>query len=430
MAKKRDPVKKQSKWSVGDRVEVDFDGTPYGGKIVKLSTHSAIVHFDDGEDHEIDLESLVKGSPAVMPDSGDGDDEDDSDDTVDYSVGKGDKVLRRDGAGKPNVIKQPDGSLKFNPPAKGFGRAAHHFPVVWDERGCHFEVWAAPDGEDVKHGENAEELMKMLATAKNKMVRFTGEARKTRFARSDDHGKVIAENVPGLSIDIRATIIDDKTGAESRYLVESIRYEQADGEPDPRTDMRSLNSDICAAIRKWFFFDVRGDAETIRQLKKRADHPLVIAPSLEWFDQMVLRLHETRDTALRAGGQRSVVIETGTPGDSTFTINMDFSSTAIVNKGKVPDLKTGGMIERIAIAGGAGESKRKKATGSGAGGTSIKPVEFKPDPKNVADLTARVAELNKLAKQGDAAAKSEARKIRAALRKMGHAGGARSSVHA
>lgn len=418
-------------WKIGDRVSVEFDGEPYGGKIMKLGTGVAYVHFDDGEDHEIELERLVRQRNPI-PSSGDSDEEDDDGgaDDVDYTVEKGERVLKTDAKGKPIVVKQKGGELRFNPPSKG-ARAHHQYPVVWDERGLFFNVWAAPDAEDVTYGENANRLAEMLKGSKTGMVHFTGEWRKTKFARQDDNGKVLSDSVPGWSIDMRATV-DLGEGKSRRFLVESLRYEDVPNPEgvggDPRRDMHSLNSDICAAIRRWFFFEVKGDADTVRQLVRRANKPEVRAPSLEWLDRLILRLHETRDTALRAGGERTIVIDTGTDGDATFAITMNFSDVAIATEGKPPSLYTGGMTEGIVKSGGSTGKGLRGERGKAA--PVAKTMAMTPDPSNVAALTARVAELNALAKNGDMAAKAEARKIRSALRKMGHAGGARSAAQA
>jgi hypothetical protein len=402
-----------------------FDGEPYGGKIMRVSTKVAFVHFDDGEDHEIELSKLVR-QRADPVESGDSDDEDDTTpDPVDYTVKPGEKILKRDVKGAPIVIQRGT-ELKYNPPSRGSGRAAHHYPVVWDEKGLFFNVWAAPDAEDVTYGENAADLMTLLESSKTGMVHFTGEWRKTKFAKADARGRVVSDSVPGYSIDLRASI-EMGDGTTRRFLVESLSYEAMNegAEHDPRKDMHSLNSDICAAIRKWFFFDVKGDAETVRQLVRRANRPEVMAPSLEWFDRLIMKLHETRDTALRAGGERTIIIETGNATDATFAIRMNFTSVAIATDGKPPSMYTGGMVEGIAAAGGStGKGKRGER---GKDAPVAKAMTYTPDPSNVAALTKRVAELNVLAKQGDMNAKSEARKIRAALRKMGHAGGARSA---
>jgi hypothetical protein len=149
-----------------------FDGEPYGGKIMRVSTKVAFVHFDDGEDHEIELSKLVR-QRADPVESGDSDDEDDTTpDPVDYTVKPGEKILKRDVKGAPIVIQRGT-ELKYNPPSRGSGRAAHHYPVVWDEKGLFFNVWAAPDAEDVTYGENAADLMTLLESSKTGMVHFS-----------------------------------------------------------------------------------------------------------------------------------------------------------------------------------------------------------------------------------------------------------------
>lgn len=379
-------------WNVGDRVSTDIDGIFYGGKIVKIKNRAAIVAFDDGDEFAVDLTKLVRedAAPAVH-DSGDGDDDD-----------------------PPEISRDSDGDIRFDPPKKG-SRGAHHYPVIWDSQGLAFNVWAAPDADDLVLSETLEQLGKKLEKAENQAVHFYGHWRKTNFARMTEAGKVLADApVPGWSIDLYARIEYGGAGKPEEYLVDSLRYEQGPAQGDPRSNMHILNSDICCAIRRWFFFDVRGARETVAALRKRADRPMLKVPSLAWLDNFIMKCQEVRSTALRAGGQRSITIDSGIEDAPVVMLHMDFTSLAVATDGKGVSTKTGGMQESIIRSGG------RKGTEKGA-----KPTAFVVDPKNLADLKKRVAELNVKAKAGDNAAKAEARKIRAAMRKLGARGGAR-----
>ena len=163
------------------------------------------------------------------------------------------------------------------------------------------------------------------------------------------------------------------------------------------------------------FVELKGDRETIKQLRKRADFPTIKAPSLQWLDTLILKIKEVRDTALRSGGERFLVMQTDNANDPVMAIRMDFTAMAIAMEGKVPNLYAGTMHEQA------------QATGGKKSGPKPQMLQVKIDPENLTALAAKVKELNALAKQGDMAAKSEARKIRAALRQHGHRGGARAT---
>lgn len=416
-------VSPDHKWLVGDEVEIEHEGNRYGGVIVRLNAKEriAMVRFEDGDNLAIDFDKLLKpikkrrGVPL-------GDNGDDSTEDDDSSASAGnedeDNALGTNLNMRKHVSREKDGDYKFSPPKKG-ARGMHHYAISWSPDGIYFNCWAAPDGEDLAITASCDELIRRLSKAKNKAIHFFGMWRKTLFHRVDGSGKILGPaDVPGWSIDITGRITD-ADGKRQEYLVESINYEAGPGQGDPRRDMHLLNSDICAAIRKWFFLELRGDAETIRQLRRRADRPTIKVPSLRWLDTLLTKAREVRDTALGSGGERRIVIDSGIPGDPIIALQMDFTDMAIALDGKrVPSLQMGSVHEEVTRRGGKMPDK-----GRGAGAAAL---NVKADPENVAALLKRVAELNVKARAGDKAAKREAGKLRASLRNMGHTGGARA----
>lgn len=381
-------------WNIGDRVEIEHEGVRYGGDIVSinLKTRVAVVAFDDGDKLEIELDKLLRGKPRVDEN---GDDSEDSDDLPAF------------------VEEEDDGDIKFIPPKKG-ARGMHHYPISWSKDGIFFNCWAAPDNGDIAVTSRGDELIQRLKDAKHKSVHFYGWWRKTRFHRLGPDAKPTGEMVDGWAIDIYARIVHND-GVTEEYTVESVNYEAGPGQGDPRFNMHSLNSDICAAIRKWFFFEVRGDARTIRELRRQAHRPVIKVNSLRWLDNLLLKARETRDTALRSGGQRMIVIEPENEDEPVIALQIDFTDIAIANGGKVPSLTMGSAME------GAVRTKGKGTR------TQISGLEVSIDPSNLKALTAKLTELNAKARQGDVAAKREAGKIRALMRKSGHRGGARTA---
>ncbi len=186
------------------------------------------------------------------------------------------------------------------------------------------------------------------------------------------------------------------------YSVETISYI----DEDPREDMQALNADICAAINKWLHYKCRGTFDTIEDLQQRAAKPTITIHRLQALDDIILKLKEYRDTSIRSGGFRVMVFTGDGPNDPSMRIQMDLTTQALGLKGKVPKLSEGVVLDKVA------EDNSKKAKGRG------KITEIVPDSKNVQDL------LKKLRTSKD---KTEQRKIRGALRRMGHKGGSRSS---
>ena len=194
---------------------------------------------------------------------------------------------------------------------------------------------------------------------------------------------------------------------DHRFNVESIYYH--DG-MDPRDDLYSLDSDICAACNKWFFHKANGDYETIDSLQIKADQPTISFQSIAAFDMMLLELKQFRDTAIRTGSHRILILN---PEDSIrqpkggVRVEVDFSAQAKGFNGRVPTLYTGGVLDMVTTPAGQKKNARKK---------NEKPAVTKTVTGNINQLIEQL---------GNSTDKVEKRKIRAALRKMGHTGGTR-----
>lgn len=211
-------------------------------------------------------------------------------------------------------------------------------------------------------------------------IKFYGEWRLTRCQN---------QRVLAWAIDIWAERDDH------HYCVESIPYLSG----DPREDMKSLDADICAAVNKWFYRRCKGNAETLDDLRKRAENPTVTITHLETLDRIILRLKETRDTAIRAGGTRWFqIVGDKYEEEPRPRLRITLTEQAVAAKGKVPSLYEGAVFD-------------------GVKGGRTAPIAQKPDESNVQALVERLLETKD---------KGEARKIRGVLRKMGHRGGARA----
>lgn len=193
-----------------------------------------------------------------------------------------------------------------------------------------------------------------------------------------------------------------------RFNVDSIIYY----DDDPREDLYSLESDICAACNKWFFHKCNGNWDTIDSLLLKANQPTLVIHSISAFDMMLLELKQFRDSAIRTGARRTLILD---PEDVInkpkhgVRIEIDFSAQAKGLKGRVPALYTGGMLDTVTTKEGQKKGAHKKG---------------KKQPIN----KAASGTIDQLVKQlQNSTDKVEKRKLRAALRKMGHKGGARSN---
>lgn len=205
-----------------------------------------------------------------------------------------------------------------------------------------------------------------------------------------------------------AYAIDLQVEYEKRhYSVETIGYMKG----DPRKDLVSLNADICASANKWFYHQCDGTFDTIQQLQQKADKPTLVITKLNTFDKIILDLKGCRDTSLRSGGHRVVTLTGDDPDNDPsggVRIKVDLSSQAAALEGKVPPLLyESSALDSVTV------SKSKRGKGKAERQEAIAAT----NQKNIEEL------LEALGKSRD---KSEQRRIRSQLRRMGHSGGARS----
>ena len=188
------------------------------------------------------------------------------------------------------------------------------------------------------------------------------------------------------------------------YSCEAIFYVD-----DPRDDLDSLNADICAAVNKWFYYKCRGDYDTIHSLELRASKPVISINSIETVDKILLGLKDYRDTALTSGGLYTYMFTGDKEGDPNMRIVLDLSKQAKSLQGRVPSLYTGSMLD---VASDTQALPRKKD-------------RQKRLAENGNVFQGNINEL--LAKLKETKDKSQQRKLRAILRRMGHRGGVRKS---
>ena len=190
-----------------------------------------------------------------------------------------------------------------------------------------------------------------------------------------------------------------------KVMVKTIGYTE-----DPRKDLKSLNADLCAAANLWFYRQCDSTFETIEEVMERANKPTVTIRKMETIDKILIQLKEYRDTAIRCGGRR-VFMFTGDDPDNDpsgeMRIDLDLTPQSIALEGRVPSLHQGVMLDNVA------DDKSKKKRGRG------KALKVEGSSENIQAL------LKKLDKTTD---KTEARKLRGQLRKMGHTGGARTKT--
>jgi hypothetical protein len=188
---------------------------------------------------------------------------------------------------------------------------------------------------------------------------------------------------------------------EEDYPVDSITYST-----DPRTNLSSLNADIHAAVNRWLFSKVNGNFKTIDQLKKQAVQPTIRINRIASIDKIIMKLRECRDVAIRCGGSRLVQIHGDKEGEVPLNVVIDVTTQALALEGKVPSLELGSMMDRVIETGGTKRGERSPTINRNIA-----------EPGNVKALVERLKHTKD---------KSEGRKLRALLRKMGHKGGSRS----
>lgn len=192
------------------------------------------------------------------------------------------------------------------------------------------------------------------------------------------------------------------TTGDHSYACESWCYYTG----DPREKLKSLNADICCAANKFLYQRCAGDVEHLDDLRRRAEKPILHIDRLETIDRIILGLREYRETAIRAGGTRHFEINGDREGESIIHLTIDLTQQAAALEGRRPPSLTEGALLDNARSGDDGDISR--------------PIKLQANAGNVEALC---EQLDAAKAKGN---KSEARKIRATLRKMGHRGGARA----
>jgi len=187
------------------------------------------------------------------------------------------------------------------------------------------------------------------------------------------------------------------------YNCETIFYVD-----DPRDDLDSLNADICAAVNKWFYYKCRGDYETIHTLELKSTKPAITITSMETIDKILIGLKEYRDTALSSGGLYTYMFTGDKENDPSMRIILDLSKQARALQGRVPSLYTGSLLD-VASDTQTLPRKKDRQKRMAENGNVFK--------GNIDALITKLQETKD---------KSQQRKLRAILRKMGHSGGTRS----
>lgn len=215
-------------------------------------------------------------------------------------------------------------------------------------------------------------------------AKFNGHWRKTRFS----------DGTECYAIDIYADY------HKRHYCVNTITYSD-----DPWQNPESRDADICAAINRFLYDRLSGDLDTLDELQRKADRPMLHIKNLKTIDTIILKLREFRDTAIRSGGTRTMALHGDRESDPIVAVEIDVTSAAMVLEGRVPSLTEGAIYDPEPVE-GKGKKRRKR-----------EPLTIQGDPANIEAL------LKQLSSATD---KSAARKLRAQLRKLGHRGGRRT----
>ena len=188
------------------------------------------------------------------------------------------------------------------------------------------------------------------------------------------------------------------------YNCETIFYVD-----DPRDDLDSLNADICAAVNKWFYYKCRGDYDTLHTLELKANKPVITITSMETIDKILLGLRNYRDTALGSGGLYTYMFTGDKENDPSMRIVLNLAQQAKALQGRVPSLYTGSLLD-VSSDIQALPRKKDRQKRMAENGNVFK--------GNIEELVTKLKETKD---------KSQQRKLRAILRKMGHSGGCRST---
>jgi hypothetical protein len=178
---------------------------------------------------------------------------------------------------------------------------------------------------------------------------------------------------------------------ERDLFVRSIRYES-----DPSVDLRSLNADLCVAVNGWLYDRTgRRRTEAIADLELRAKRPVAHATTLQRIDAMILELKTARDEALRRGQRRTARLRGSWPSDPALAVVIDLGGKKSAKP--IPLGPADEEVRRIVT-----EAVEERATAVDA-----------EKRREIDELAGRLRRTR---------SKSEARRLRAALRRLGHRG--------
>jgi len=359
---------------VGDRVERDFNGTKLIGRVTMIGEGGEVaVEFDHGDEITCHLDDL-------------------SDPSEDYSIE----------ASTPVHADQP-----------GFNQYA----IEWVDAQGEKLVFGKP------HNDPPERAIRFRAQADG--VKFYGQWRITRTSDGATAWCIdIYANYNGQPYTMSPLVYydrDPRIPAESEEMTEG-----GEASTTRYAGMRDLNGDICMAINKFLHFHLSGNVQTIDDLRNRANHPVIAFESFDAIRSCILQLTDLYNKSLRSGGYRTCEIKGDTPESVPvlFTCNLTGQvRRAIEGEVRIPPapeppaemIENSGVIVtpgKVVIA----KPGRPKRTGV-------------PDPTgNAKELIDQLKAIQaKPSKDRTPDEVSYAKKLRAALRKVGHHGGTRAA---
>lgn len=322
---------------------------------------------------------------------------------VKFDSGKTDNVTHDRVALAPEGDDLPEVKRDLNSAGGVKGNGFVHWPIHWYD----FHNERIKPNES---GQIAKDEWKDAHVAKFKAdgVEFRAEWRKTRLHNDNNQG------VDGYCIDL---YVKDDPKAQG-WLARSISYFY-----DPRLGqggLPSLNADICSAALLWMGRTLNGGRKTFEDLAMRANHPTIHINRAETIGRIIMKLTEFYKTAITAGGQRTLEFHGDREGEVGLRISVDLTAQAIALDGKkAPSIAMGSILDVV------------KGAGQGTGATAVvKDAEGKARGRAIVN-TPSSGNVDSIVKMLEAAKasgdKAQQRKLRAALRKMGHRGGARAA---
>lgn len=263
-------------------------------------------------------------------------------------------------------------------------RGFNQYPVTWDEDRINFSLDVEDDFGNKAH--------------------FYGHWRRTVFEKK----------LTGFAIDLWCRY----NGYP--YSVESVLYIE-----DPRERPASMDSDICAMANKFLHQRLDGSASTLRDLQKRADQPILNLKTIDELDELIKKLREFRALGIRTAGTRVCSLAVTEPSKTNdqltervpvIGVRLNFTTSAALMGAPAKKDPAGELEPSFDDAAAKTSRKGRRAKSSSK---STKKTSSKKTPA----ITGSVDQLIEMLKSSTD--KSEKRKIRAELRKLGHTGGAK-----